>query len=475
MHGSDMISAMSAFTPQPLDQLQIDPLELLRRWPTDRPVALLRSATESAPSSWSRWSVLAAPAGHLRIGDHITWSGEGDPPCQMPSDGTPPMAALDQILRTTPDGTTPTEHPDVPLSNGGWLAVCSYALGQAIEPTVIGSEPHTIDGRWPLIDLLWCPEALVHDATKNAWWSIGGCQLPALREPAGEPDGLPVPESTPGRDQYIDRVQQVIEYIHAGDVFQVNLARQLHTTASLAPRGLAAAALRTANPRYGFYAELPGDDGDRAVLSLSPELFLQVDGSTRRVVTRPIKGTRPGTSTPEELAESAKDAAELHMIVDLMRNDLGRVCEPGSVRVVEGRTIESHPTVHHGVGEIHGTLHDDVGLAGLLEATFPPGSITGAPKIRAMQIIHELEPFERGPYCGAMGWMTRHDACLSVGIRTLALHGTFEHGFARFEGDIHYGTGGGIVSDSSPHDEFRETEDKAAVFERLVGAPATCG
>ena len=129
------------------------------------------------------------------------------------------------------------------------------------------------------------------------------------------------------------------------------------------------------------------------------------------------------------------------MIVDLMRNDLGRVCEPGSVRVVEGRTIESHPTVHHGVGEIHGTLAEGAGLPELLEATFPPGSITGAPKIRAMQIIHELEELDRGPYCGAMGWLTRQAGCLSVGIRTLAMQGRFKNGCARFEGTIHYGTG----------------------------------
>jgi para-aminobenzoate synthetase component 1 len=157
-----------------------------------------------------------------------------------------------------------------------------------------------------------------------------------------------------------------------------------------------------------------------------------------------------------------------------MRNDLGRVCEPGTVQVIEGRMIESHPTVHHGVGEIHGRLHADVGLPELLGATFPPGSITGAPKIRAMQIIRDLEPFDRGPYCGAMGWLTRRDACLSVGIRTLALNGRFHGGFSRFEGMIHYGTGGGIVSDSTPQDEFRETQDKAAVFDHLVDTPTSC-
>ena len=478
MHGSDMISVMSAFTPHSVEQLRIDPLELLRRWPTDRPVALLRSATESDRTPWSRWSVLTEPAGRFSIGEQISWTGEADPPCPVPSSGTPPMIALDQILRSTPDPAPDSaQTDDCPLPQGGWLAVCTYELGRAIEPTAIGPTPRDTDAAWPMLELLWCPTALIHDASDDTWQAIGDCRLPALVEPAHEPGGLNAPGSTPHRAQYIDRVQQVIDAIHAGDVFQVNLARQLHTTASLAPRGLAAAAMRNANPRYGFYAELPGqdDESDRAVLSLSPELFLQVDDASRRVVTRPIKGTRPVSTSPDELARSAKDAAELHMIVDLMRNDLGRVCEPGSVRVVEGRTIESHPTVHHGVGEIHGTLAEGVGLPELLEATFPPGSITGAPKIRAMQIIHELEELDRGPYCGAMGWLTRQAGCLSVGIRTLAMQGRFKNGCARFEGTIHYGTGGGIVSDSSPQDEFMETEDKAAVFAQLIDAPASCG
>lgn len=476
MHDLDMISVMSAFTPQRLHDLQGDPLSLLQRWPGNRPVAMLRSATAVGSGPWARWSLIAEPQGRLCISDRVTWHGPEAPPCPLPERADDPLAVLDQILKCTmpaPEHAAPTN--GFPLPPGGWLGIFSYELGYAIEPASIGSIPHSESGQWPMIELLWCPAALVHDAFDGSWWSIGGAEAPTGDLDASDHSGLMPPASTPVHTEYIKQVQQVIDYIHAGDVFQVNLARRLRSQATLSPRALAVSAMQNANPRYGFYAELPGNESeeDRAVLSLSPELFLQVDGATRQVVTRPIKGTRPHSVPPEELAESSKDAAELHMIVDLMRNDLGRLCEPGTVDVVDGRLIESHPTVHHGVGEVQGRLRSDIGLADVLRATFPAGSITGAPKIRAMQIIHDLESIARGPYCGAMGWLTSQDACLSVGIRTLALQGRFQNGFTTFSGHVDYGTGGGIVADSDPQTEFQETEHKAAVFTQLVATTAS--
>jgi len=198
---------------------------------------------------------------------------------------------------------------------------------------------------------------------------------------------------------------------------------------------------------------------------MSPELFLRArpDGS---VVTRPIKGTRPAHVDARELEESAKDAAELAMIVDLMRNDLGRVAELGSVRVSEPRVLETHETVHHGVAEISARLRVDVSWLDLLRATFPPGSVTGAPKIRAMQIIYELEPHARGFYCGAIGFISRSGhAALSVAIRTAQL------GVATVEGGtrpVHYHAGCGIVADSDPASEVAETHAKAAAIARFV-------
>ena len=466
-----MISAMSVFTPQRQHDLCDDPLTLLQRWPDDRPVAMLRSAAGDGPGPWSRWSLIAEPAGRLCIDKQVIWHGPTPPPCSLPEHTDDPLAVLDHVLKCTmPEAEHHCPSAGFPLAPGGWLGIFSYELGHAIEPTSTGTHARPEARSWPMIELLWCPAALIHDASDGSWWSIGGAQPPTdIHDPATDQSLVP-PESTPSETEYINDVQKVIDYIHAGDVFQVNLTRRLRSQATVSPRALAASAMRNADPRYGFYAELPGSEAqqDRAVLSLSPELFLQVDGTAQQIVTRPIKGTRPATSSPDELADSPKDAAELHMIVDLMRNDLGRLCDPGTVRVVDGRLIESHPTVHHGVGEIHGRTAADTGLADMLRATFPPGSITGAPKIRAMQIINELERTDRGPYCGAMGWLTNRDACLSVGIRTLALHGRFQNGFETFTGHIDYGTGGGIVADSDPIAEFEETEHKAAVFTQLV-------
>jgi para-aminobenzoate synthetase component 1 len=160
-----------------------------------------------------------------------------------------------------------------------------------------------------------------------------------------------------------------------------------------------------------------------------------------------------------ELRDSPKDAAELNMIVDLERNDLGRVCAVGSVRVTEPRAIEAHPTVYHGVATVEGTLRDDVTFVDLLRATFPGGSVTGAPKIRAMEIIDELEPVRRGPYCGAIGYLAKDGAMeFNVAIRTMTAK----------DGLIHIPVGGGIVADSSPSAEYDETLVKArAMFESL--------
>jgi para-aminobenzoate synthetase component 1 len=209
------------------------------------------------------------------------------------------------------------------------------------------------------------------------------------------------------------------------------------------------------------------DYNDHAIVSNSPELFLRVrphaDGSGRRqVITRPIKGTRPNApGMLEQLRDSAKDEAELNMIVDLERNDLGRVCEVGSVKVTERRAIEEHPTVYHGVATVEGTLRREVGLVDLLRATFPGGSVTGAPKIRAMQIIEELEPVRRGPYCGAIGYVAgSNDLAFSVAIRTIVVTP---------DGLAHVSVGGGIVADSDPAAEYEETLVKARATLAALG------
>ena len=255
------------------------------------------------------------------------------------------------------------------------------------------------------------------------------------------------------RAGYESAVARAIEYVRAGDIFQVNLSQRLFIPV---PADLPAVYRRLRPARYGAYLKF----GDLTLLSSSPELFLSVTPD-RTVLTRPIKGTRPaGTGMDVELRDSVKDQAELNMIVDLERNDLGRVCEIGSVRVCEPRSIEHHPTVLHGVAGITGKLRNDVDFVDLLRATFPGGSVTGAPKVRAMQIIDELEPCARGPYCGAIGYLAGDGSMqFNVAIRTMISHG----------GTIEIPVGGGIVADSNPAAEFEETMVKARAMLGALG------
>jgi anthranilate/para-aminobenzoate synthase component I len=272
-----------------------------------------------------------------------------------------------------------------------------------------------------------------------------------------------VPRSTFTRDRYLDAVARAIEYIAAGDVFQVNLSQRFAVPLHEHPAKLYARLRRQSPAWYG--ACLCYDDF--AVLSNSPELFLRVDpqpDGTRRVVTRPIKGTRPrGPGMDAELLNSAKDQAELTMIVDLERNDLGRVCEIGSVKVTGPRSVETHPTVYHGVATVEGVLRTDVTFVDLLRATFPGGSVTGAPKIRAMEIIDELEPVRRGPYCGAIGYLAGDGSMeFNVAIRTMTIK----------DGVAYVPVGGGIVADSDPAAEYEETLVKAQAMFAALGVSA---
>ena len=256
------------------------------------------------------------------------------------------------------------------------------------------------------------------------------------------------------RRGYLDAVQRVREYILAGDIFQTNLSQRFEAPLADDPWALYSR-LRSRNAAP-FAAYM--DSGDVVVLSASPERFLRVDPSGH-VETRPIKGTRPRGRGPEHdlalgqaLTESAKDRAENLMIVDLLRNDLSRVCQPGSVKVPELFALEKYATVHHLVSTVVGQLAAGYDAFDLLRAAFPGGSITGAPKIRAMEIIAELEPSQRGVYCGSVGyWSITGDLDTSIAIRTLVA----------IDDRVYFSAGGGIIADSSPEQEYRETLDKA--------------
>jgi aminodeoxychorismate synthase component I len=258
------------------------------------------------------------------------------------------------------------------------------------------------------------------------------------------------------RQQYERAVLRTIEYIAAGDVFQVNLAQRFTVPLVDHPRKIYDRLRERTPASYGAFL----DFGEFQIISNSPELFFHVTPD-RRIITRPIKGTRPRKPGMDiELRDSRKDQAELAMIVDLERNDLGRICEVGSVKVTEPRVIEEHPTVYHGVATIEGILREEVTLIDILRAMFPSGSVTGAPKIRAMQIIDELEPVRRGPYCGAIGYIDPDGTMeFNVAIRTMIVK----------DGEVQIPVGGGIVADSDPEAEYEETLVKAQAMFAAVG------
>jgi para-aminobenzoate synthetase component 1 len=273
--------------------------------------------------------------------------------------------------------------------------------------------------------------------------------------------GFPGVTSNSNSGDYQAAVRRAVEYIHAGDCFQVNLSQRLLAPFSSSPLDLYGR-LRERNPApFAGYFDL----GEFCVLSASPERFLHVTAGGE-VETRPIKGTRPRGRTTEEdaanraeLLASAKDRAENVMIVDLLRNDLGRVCEYGSVKVAKVCELESYRTVHHLVSEVHGKLRPGMGPIDLLRAAFPGGSVTGAPKVRAMEIIAELEPTARGPYCGSLGYIGFDGSMdTNILIRTFTVGG----GWAQFP------VGGGIVADSDPAREYEETLHKAAGLLRAL-------
>jgi para-aminobenzoate synthetase component 1 len=262
------------------------------------------------------------------------------------------------------------------------------------------------------------------------------------------------------REGYIGALEKALEHIAAGDIYQLNLSQRFSRPLRAEPFDVFLS-LRSVNPSfYGAYLNC----GDHCVISSSPELFLRRSGDS--IETRPIKGTRPRGETREsdialerELLASEKEAAELAMIVDLERNDLGRICAYGSVEAPERRYVDRLPTLLHTVALVRGRLRPGVQVVDILRATFPGGSISGCPKIRAIEIIDSLEPTWRHVYTGAIGFVGfGGEMTLSVAIRTLLA--------AR--GRIYYQVGSGIVADSIPDAEYEETLQKAAAIEAAI-------
>jgi para-aminobenzoate synthetase component 1 len=436
-----------------------------------------------------RWSRIAfSPLGFLQCKNGIVnWRISEQPAVILEAR---PLAVLTALFPKNNQNQMLAQKARRRLPFGGGWAVCfSYDLGRDIErlPTKAVD-----DLDFPQICMGYYDMVFAYEHQFNQWWGFGLLgddsmnarerlrlrMLNAAEELAAAAKKSALVQAENDRRErleitsnfsfgdYRKALCRILEYIAAGDCCQVNLAQRFQ-----AHWGRTAwrffDALRTQSPaRYGVYWNfspfLPG----KAAAGVSPELFLKVRG--RDIVTRPIKGTRPrGRNDDEDLRQAAslktspKDAAELAMIVDLERNDLGRICEYGSVRVVSPGELEELPTVFHRTAEVAGRLRADCRIPDILRATFPGGSVTGAPKIRAMEIIEELEPTQRGPYCGAIGWISpTGDLELNLAIRTALVD--------QNKGVAYYHAGGGIVADSDPDSEYQETLHKAKAFFNAV-------
>jgi anthranilate synthase component 1 len=360
--------------------------------------------------------------------------------------------------------------PSVPPFQGGWLLFLAYELAAEIEPRV--RFPAAPDTATPVALALRCPAAIVVD--RNAACTHFVAEAPSAHlldalqadfEAASAfvaPDlpAIALDEDEPGR--FLAGVEAIKEYLSAGDVFQVNLSREWRARldGEASPAGMFEH-LRRANPAP-FAGLLQWQDW--AVLSSSPERLVSVRGDVAS--TRPIAGTRPRVGGDDdaarlrELIGHPKERAEHVMLIDLERNDLGRVCAPGSVVVDELMTLESYAHVHHIVSNVRGTLRANVTPSAVIRAVFPGGTITGCPKVRTMEIIAELERVGRGAYTGALGYLDRSgDLDLNILIRSLTMLGN----------TLRFRAGAGIVADSVASQELDETRAKARGLLRALG------
>ena len=454
-----------------------DPAAVFEAFAGDPVAALLQSCAGDGPRG--RYSYIAALPFRVIVADAFGVRVDGAP---VAGD---PFTVLDRELSAhpPPEGACP-----VPFRTGA-VGFLSYELGRHLERVPLAAPspfavPELVMG---LYDTL-----IAFDHQEQTAYIISSGipeQSPAARRDRAAAraqemlDRLAtVPDHPPpldwsarspwqaerARAEVEASISRVIAYIHAGDIFQANLTQQLR---ALRPPGLTDlqlyARLRALSPAP--FAALLACGPDLAVISASPERFLQLS-NTGAVETRPIKGTRARSKDAVEdaalaasLLASPKDRAENLMIVDLMRNDLGRVSDLGSVTVPKLNGLETFASVHHLVSVVTSQLRAGLGPVDLLRACFPGGSITGAPKIRAMEIIRELEPSPRGAYCGAIAWIGFDGAMdSSIVIRTIT----------RVRDTLLTQAGGGIVADSDPQEEYEESLVKLAPMLRAVAGPA---
>lgn len=423
---------------------------------------------ECDPEFWPFLLASSAPAGQLgRWSLLLHQDGE----CLSHPPTTRPQGFLDGLRARIQAEAKPQAGPPGLPFNGGWFVYLAYELAGEIEPRL--QLPLARDGL-PLAYAARCPGALLIDHLRGESWLVAESQalldklstslrrLPTTPAPSAPLAKLEV-VADPG-DTFVAGVGRIREWILAGDVFQVNLSRGWRAR-SEAPLSAVALyrALARANPApFAGLARLPG----ATIVSSSPERLVEIRGDI--VQTRPIAGTRPRGACPEldqglssELITNPKERAEHIMLIDLERNDLGRVCVSGSVEVDELMVVESYAHVHHIVSNVRGRLRPELGPVDVIAAVFPGGTITGCPKVRCMEIIAELEGQGRGFYTGSMGYLGLDGTLdLNILIRSMVLG----------EDGLSFRTGAGIVADSDPAAELAETEAKARGLLKALGA-----
>lgn len=413
------------------------------------------------------------------------WMAEPVEVLEIPTSHPSPLEAI--VAATTKHtfrggDTLPTEG----MLCGGWVGYFSYDLGRAIERI---SERAVDDMRMPLVRMGFYDRLICRDRKAGKWWLVvlemGDEDVESkfawlearLREagdarvkmwPAAAEADLSKLQSNMTREYYFEAMERIRKYIWDGEFYQINLSQRF--CREFTGRAVDLFQWQSAHNACPYAAYL--DAGRFKVASASMEMFLTIRG--RQIWTSPIKGTRrrmPGAElrnqqSVRELQESVKERAELNMVIDLERNDLGRICEYGSISVVEPRHVEAYPTVFHALATVDGTLREGVGFCEVLRAMFPGGSITGAPKIRVMEAIEELEPTRRGLYTGSIGYIgVDGNVCLNIAIRTIIISG----GMAWAQ------TGGGIVADSQPQAEWEETLTKVMALAAGIEAVQSAG
>jgi anthranilate synthase component 1 len=464
MHGHTQVQRNASETmSHRLDPVP-DLFELHARFPERYP-ALLESAA-AGPNG--RFDILFAFPGNrleLTADNTLLRNGEAE-------EGDFLDALEKELERESVDPVNRPETRELPF-RGGWFVYLAYELVREIEPGLADMLPPS-DSILALA--IRFPAAVIHDRSDGQTWFLGDHTTPAnsldqlqsdLAAVSAEASPSVACTAIPQEDeaaQFLKGVAGIKQFIREGDVFQVNLSRlwQLKMTGPADAPSIYRN-LRQSNPAP--FAALARLNDRITIMSSSPERLVQV--KDRQVSTRPIAGTYPRAADPEEdrnrardLLRHPKERAEHIMLIDLERNDLGRICQPGSVRVPELMSLETYAHVHHIVSEVTGTLRPDISPVQVIRAVFPGGTITGCPKVRCMEIISELEQTSRGAYTGSLGYINRDGSMdLNILIRTLVLHND----------TLSLRTGAGIVADSDPVRELAETRAKARGVLRALG------